>query len=144
MGTEFIIENGLLKRKLFVGPMPLADVKVNRFHDIAKVLDEYENVSENIAVNQGLKAQQIATTTAIKPISKEADHKVIRRRRKFVYSQADQVISKGYWIREERSLTKLHSNSLMYEYRLVQSGNRKPNPVTASGFKPRVIRIPKQ
>ena len=44
-------------------------------------------------------------------------HRTIRRRRKFVYHAADAIIEQGYWKREKRSLTKFHSNSLMYEYK---------------------------
>lgn len=118
MSTQFVIENGLLVQKLFVGPMPLTEVNIKK-HSIAKLLDNYENVNEALVMNKHLKEQQAlaAATIEAEPITTERHKKkVVRRRRKFVYHAADEIINKGYWSREKRSLTKYHSNSLMFEY----------------------------
>lgn len=67
-------------------------------------------------------AKMIEKTQAAQAVASEKDevvgHRVhrVRRRRKFVYNAADAIIDKGYWSREKRSLTKYHSNSLMFEY----------------------------
>ena len=70
------------------------------------------------------KPTSLTGTPDIKPASEtrhRRQHKVIRRRRKMVYSQADQLLSeKTYWQLEKRSLTKFHSNSLMYEYSIIK------------------------
>lgn len=121
--THYVIENGLLVQKLFIGPMP--EVKIEPKHSIKKVLEEYDDVKESTLVLANLKEQQIAssvvdtptTNSNVEPIAK---HRVIRRRRKFVYYAANEIIDKGYWMREKRSLTKYHSNSLMFEYSVIK------------------------
>lgn len=122
-GTVFVVENGLLKQKLFVGPLlPLVtDKRVKS--SLSKVLEGYEVVTEQQEITANIKEQQIAIAKAevagFANIEKMKP-KVIRRRRKFVYHAADEVINKGYWKREKRSLTKLHSNSLMFEYSVLK------------------------
>lgn len=79
-------------------------------------------LANNIKQYNGDVAKMIERTAAQQTIATEKDevitHRVhaIRRRRKFVYHAADQIIDKGYWNRERQSLTKYHSNSLAYEY----------------------------
>lgn len=78
----------------------------------------------NKDVNELLAKTEASVTQLVKEIELpvKQSHRVhtIRRRRKFVFHAADQIINKGYWSREKRSLTKYHSNSLMYEYTLIK------------------------
>lgn len=124
MSVYFAIENGQLVRRLFVGPMQ--QIEEQPKHTIAKMLPDYENVSENILVINNIKEQQIAIANAgdsaeTNTTTQSMKKRVIRRRRKFVYSQANEFLSThGYWDSEKRSLTRYHSNSLMYEYSRVK------------------------
>lgn len=143
MSEQFMIVNGLLVHKPFVGPL---FEKVKERVSIAQVHEHLENVNPALIMQKHLEEQQALSSKLIdtpdaKTDAKTTKHKVIRRRRKFVYSQADQLLSeKGYWTIERRSLTKLHSNSLMWEYSQVQSGMRyHPEPTAASGIKPRKV-----
>ena len=63
----------------------------------------------------------LVTNANVEPIKSGRQHKVIRRRRLMVYSQADQFLAENdYWHREKRSLTKFHSNSTMWEYTTIR------------------------
>lgn len=122
--VHFVIENGLLVQKLFVGPMP--EVKIEPKHSIKRTLEEYEDVKESTLILANLKEQQVASAKVDAPVASNSNvestnkHRVIRRRRKFVYHAANEIIDKGYWVREKRSLTKYHSNSLMFEYSVIK------------------------
>lgn len=120
MSIQFVVENGVLVRRLFIGPVLPADYKPS----IAKVLVEYENVNDSTHAINNIKEQQqsIAASEILVDRVKTDTHKkkTIRRRRKFVYHAADEVIAKGYWKTDKRSLTKFHSNSLMFEYSVVK------------------------
>lgn len=126
MSVYYAIVNGQLVRRLFVGPMPQV-VEAPKRSTIAQVLPDYENVAETTLVVNNIKEQQQAIAkigdsaeTNTNTVSMKRP-KVIRRRRKFVYSQADEFLAThGYWNSEKRSLTRYHSNSLMYEYSRVK------------------------
>ena len=125
MSVYFAIENGQLVRRLFVGPIQVIEPQPKS--TIAKMLPDYENVAETTLVVNNIKEQQQAIAkigdsaeTNTNTISMKRP-KVIRRRRKFIYSQADEFLAThGYWNSEKRSLTRYHSNSLMYEYSRVK------------------------
>ena len=124
MSVYFAIENGQLVRRLFVGP--IQQIEVQPKSTIAKMLPDYENVSENTLVINNIKEQQIAIASVgdaaeTNSNTQSMKKRVIRRRRKFVYSQATEFLAThGYWDSEKRSLTRYHSNSLMYEYSRVK------------------------
>lgn len=124
MSVYFAIENGQLVRRLFVGPIQVIEPQPKS--TIAKMLPDYENVSENTLVINNIKEQQVAIAQAgdsaeTNTNTQSMKKRVIRRRRKFVYSQATEFLAThGYWNSEKRSLTRYHSNSLMYEYSRVK------------------------
>ena len=124
MSVYFAIENGQLVRRLFVGPIQVIEPQPKS--TIAKMLPDYENVSENTLVINNIKEQQVAIASVgdaaeTNSNTQSMKKRVIRRRRKFVYSQATEFLAThGYWDSEKRSLTRYHSNSLMYEYSRVK------------------------
>jgi len=72
---------------------------------------------------------ELENKAASKKHSENYEHRkklglVIRRRKVFVYSQADQFLASdegSYWKREKRSLTKYNSNSKMFEYTVLRN-----------------------
>ena len=119
MNDIFVVENGILVKKLFVGPIYQA---IKEKFRIADRDDRLENVSEVEKQAKHLKEQQILASVAIGKTeastnkASSTDRVVIRRRRKFHYSNVDEILAKGYWKTEKRSYTKYGSNSLMFEY----------------------------
>ena len=126
MSTYYAIENGVLVQRLFVGPIQQV---VKERVTIAKRDERLETVSEVELMHVHLKEQQLAASLALGNVDgsstketnvKRFQKKIIRRRKAYVYHAADKVIDQGYWSRERRSLTKYHSNSLMFEYSLLK------------------------
>ena len=89
---------------------------------LADQLKQYNRDAEKILAKPYISADELdkvseVSETIVKPGRK---HKVIRRRRKYQYSQANEYLAThGYWQRDKRSLTKFASNSLMFEYKQV-------------------------
>ena len=134
----FVIENGLLVKKLFVGPIyqPVKEkIRISDRDDRLENVNEVERQAKHLADQQLLASKAIGKTEETSASSTDVTRKYGRKKnRVFHYSNVAEVLAKGYWNTERRSLTKYHSNSLMTEYSSAQSfsGSKKdmvPGPI---------------